>query len=188
MDQVSFCASQFSGITNPKLGMLAPGQGTSVWALGLLITIKALGSENGGSYSLSEMVVYPGQEVSRHLHTSEDEMWYMLEGELIWNLGGRESLGRKGSFIHLPRFIPHSFMNKSDKPARMMLMYTPGGFEQWYLDVGKKVHDISDLPPEVTADELSQALQRGQEYGIMFVDHDLEELSHGKLSKGAHYR
>lgn len=97
-------------------------------------------------------------------------MWYMLEGELIWNLGGRESLGRKGSFIHLPRFIPHSLMNKSDKPARMVLMFAPGGCEQWFLDVGRAARDPSQLPPDVTDEELTEALQRGQEYGIMFVD------------------
>jgi len=138
-----------------------------------LVTIKALGNDTGASYSIVEKVVYPGQEVSRHVHTSEDEMWYMLEGELIWNLGGRESLGRKGSFIHLPRFVAHSFMNKSDKPARMLLMFAPGGFEQWFLDVGRAVHDPSQLPPDVTDEELTQALLRSQEYGIMFVD--LEE-------------
>lgn len=164
--------------------MLAPGDGTSVWALGLLITIKALGSETGGSYSLSEKVVFPGQEESRHIHTLEDEMWYVLEGELIWNVGGRESLARKGSFIHLPRFVPHSFMNKSEKPARMMLMYAPGGFEQWYLDVGRPVQDPSHLPPEVSTDERTQALERGQEYGIMFVD--LEET--GGFSLKPHHR
>lgn len=171
MDQISFCASQFAGITSPKLGMLAPEEGINVWALGLFITIKALGNETGGSYSLAEKVVFPGQEVTRHVHTLEDEMWYMLEGELIWNLGGRESLGRKGSFIHLPRFIPHFFMNKSDKPARMVLMFAPGGVEQWFLDVGQRTDERpSQLqqPPDVGEEELTQALLRGQEYGIMF--------------------
>lgn len=149
-----------------------------MWVLGLLITIKALGNETGGSYSLCEKVVYPGREVPRHLHTMEDEMWLMLEGELIWNVGGRESLGRAGSFVHLPRFIPHSFMNKGEKPARMVQMFAPGGFEQWYLSVGQAVQDPLQLPPQVTSDELTKALRQGKEYGILFIDlEDNWELS-----------
>lgn len=145
------------------------GEGVRVWALGLLATLKVLGNDAGGFYSFSEVVVYPGQEALSHVHALKDEMWYMLEGELIWNLGGRESLGRQGSFIHLPRFVPHSFMNRGLAPARMVLVHVPGGFEQWYLEVGITVHDSSQLPPNVTSDELMETLQRCKGYGVKYL-------------------
>lgn len=164
---------------------LLAGDGISVWVLGVLVTIKALGNETGGSYSLFEEVIYPGQGLPRHVHTMEDETWYMLEGELMWDLGGREFHGKKGSFIHLPRFIPHSFKNKSKKPARMVLMFAPGGVEQWYLDVGEKASDLKAMPPRVTHEVFSQALCRGKEYGIMFIDHrEDEEFSNGSKQAG----
>jgi quercetin dioxygenase-like cupin family protein len=66
------------------------GEGISLWVLGVLVTIKALGNETGGSYSLFEDVVPPGVGPPSHVHTREDETWYMLEGELEWKVGGCE--------------------------------------------------------------------------------------------------
>jgi uncharacterized cupin superfamily protein len=56
-------------------------EGITLWALGVLVTLKALGNETGRSYALFEEVVFPGQEeLPGHVHTLEDETWYMLEG------------------------------------------------------------------------------------------------------------
>ncbi|KAH9556697.1 hypothetical protein CY35_07G043900 [Sphagnum magellanicum] len=151
------------------------GEGITLWALGLLVTLKALGNETGGSYALFEKVMFPGQGLPSHVHTLEDETWYMLEGELVWIVGGRDFLAKKGSFIHLPRFLAHSCANKSNKPARMVLTYAPAGFEQWYLEVGKPAAtDQRDSPPDVTSEELLAALRRSKEYGIIFIGYEEE--------------
>jgi quercetin dioxygenase-like cupin family protein len=157
--------------------LIDAGEGITLWALGVLVTLKALGNETGGSYALFEEVVFPGQEgLPGHVHTLEDETWYMLEGELVWTLGGQDFLGKKGSFIHLPRFVPHSCANKSNKPARMVITYAPAGFEQWYLDVGRPaVADHRNSPPDVSSEELSGAVRRGKEYGIIFIGHEDED-------------
>jgi len=157
--------------------LIDAGEGITLWALGVLVTLKALGNETGGSYALFEEVVFPGQEgLPGHVHTLEDETWYLLEGELVWTLGGQDFLGKKGSFIHLPRFVPHSCANKSNKPARMVITYAPAGFEQWYLDVGKPaVEDHRNSPPDVSSEELSGAVRRGKEYGIIFIGHEDED-------------
>jgi len=106
-------------------------EGITLWALGVLVTLKALGNETGGSYALFEEVPFPGQEgLPGHVHSLKDETWYMLEGEFVWTLGGQDFLGKKGSFIHLPRFVLHSCANKSNKPACMVITYASAGFEQ----------------------------------------------------------
>ncbi|KAI5055865.1 hypothetical protein GOP47_0029386 [Adiantum capillus-veneris] len=169
MDQVSIDASQFHAVSTSSVNMLKAGEGINVWVLGVLVTLKALGNETGGSYSLFEDIVPPGIGPPLHIHTQEEETWYMLEGELVWKVGNQEFTATKGSFIHLPRFVPHAFENKSNKPAHMVLTYAPAGFEKWFLDVGKPVINQSEPPPESTKEDLARALQLSKEYGLIFV-------------------
>ena len=139
----------------------------------MLVTLKALSNETGGSYSLFEDIVPPGIGPPPHIHTKEDETWYMLDGELVWKVGDEEFNATKGSFIHLPRHVPHTFANRSNKNAHMVLTYAPGGFEKWFLDIGKQVTDPSEPSPQVTKEDLTLALKLGNEYGLIFLgDHD----------------
>lgn len=169
MDQISICSSQFQAVTASPIHMLADGEGISLWVLGVLVTLKVLANETGGTYALWEDLVYPGDGPPPHIHTQEDETWYMLEGELMWIVAGKEYHAKRGSFIHLPRFVQHGFVNRFDKPARMVLTYTPGGFEKWFIENGKPVTDLKGSPPEPTEEETEKALRLGREYGVIFA-------------------
>jgi quercetin dioxygenase-like cupin family protein len=155
----------------------------------VLVTLKVLANETGGTYSLFEDIVPPGIGPPMHIHTREEETWYILDGELTWNVGGQSFHATKGSFTNLPRGIPHNFINESDKPAHMVLTYAPGGFDQWFLDIGTPVSDRynpGEAPAE-TAELLNKAIKLGEAYGIIFVDHHAEKDSvddaelHGSL-------
>lgn len=172
MDQVSISASQFHAVTTSAVTMLKAGEGINLWVLGILVTLKALGNETGGSYSLFEDVVPPGIGPPLHIHTQEEETWYMIEGEMVWKVGDQEFTATKGSFVHLPRFVPHAFENKSDKPAHMVLTYAPAGFERYFLDIGTPVVDLSESAPTLTKEELANALTLSKQYGLIFVGMD----------------
>ncbi|KAJ7524897.1 hypothetical protein O6H91_17G026700 [Diphasiastrum complanatum] len=159
MDQLSFSADQFHAIAAPNVYMIEAGAGLSVWVLGVLVTLKVLGNETGGSYSLFEVLVPPGSGPPPHIHTLEDESWYMLEGELIWLVGGKKFHAKPGSFIHLPRFVPHTFTNRFDKTSVMVVTSAPGGFEKWFLQVGTEVQDPTEDPPQVSMTEMRKAME-----------------------------
>ena len=82
-------------------------------------------------------MIPPGAGSVPHTHTKEDETIFVLEGELRAWLGGKQYDMKAGDFVHMPRGVQHYFKNVSDEPTRLLLSYTPGGFEQWFLDVGK---------------------------------------------------
>lgn len=173
MDQVSMSASQFHAVSAPTVNLVKAGEGLNVWVLGMLVTLKALGNETGGSYSLFEDIVPPGSGPPAHFHTKEDETWYMLEGDLVWKVGDQEFNATKGSFVHLPRLVPHTFANKSDKPAHMVLTYAPAGFEMWFLQVGKEVKNLAESPPKPTKEDIELALRLSKQYGVVFLgQHD----------------
>ncbi len=106
---------------------LAPGEGQSMGWFGATITLKASCAEMG----VTELVMRPGEEPPLHVHKNEDEWFYVLDGELTVHVGGENYGGPAGSFVCLPRGIPHTFSVESPT-ARFLVLNTPGGFEHMF--------------------------------------------------------
>lgn len=149
--------------------VVGDGQGTQVWAMGILVTVKVKAADTGGAYSVFEDLIPPGAGPVPHTHTKEDETIFVLEGKLRAWLGGKQYDLKAGDFVHMPRGVQHSFKNVSDEPTRMLLTYTPGGFEQWFLDVGKTATPGTKSSPEVTADDIKKAVAQAQKFGVTFT-------------------
>ncbi len=67
----------------------------------------------------------PGTFVPPHIHTTQDEFIYMLEGRLDLVLDGTESHASPGDLIRLPRNVPHGLFNKSDAPVKCLFWVSP---------------------------------------------------------------
>ena len=149
---------------------MVPGNaGKRVWMTGIMVTIKADSRMTGGAYAVFEDLVLPGQGMRLHVHTREDETLYVVEGELQVVLGDQTYMAQVGDFAHMARGTPHRFQNVSDKPARMFMSYSPGGFEQFFLDVGRPVVDPDAPPPETTPEDSRKAREVAQMYGVSAV-------------------
>jgi mannose-6-phosphate isomerase-like protein (cupin superfamily) len=64
----------------------------------------------------------------RHLHRSDDEAWYVLEGTLCVQVGDKDVEARAGSAVLVPRGTPHTYWNPGPDPARYLLVMTPNIF------------------------------------------------------------
>ena len=73
-----------------------------------------------------------------------------------------------GDFVHMPRGVQHYFKNISDKPTKMLLTYTPGGFEEWFKIVGKPVEGESLVPPKLEQEDLQRAVAAATQFGVKF--------------------
>lgn len=171
MDQVSISASQFHALTMQNVKMVQPGEGINLWFFGILVTLKALGNETGDSYSLYEVMVPPGRGFPKHIRTQEDETYYMLDGELMWIIGEQELRATKGSFLHIPRFVQHTFENNTNRTAYMLCSCAPGGFEKYFLEFAKMVTTSDSALHEYSNDEINLAFKMAEEYGLVFVGH-----------------
>ncbi len=107
----------------PKI--VSDGQGTQVWAMGVLVTVKVTAADTGGAYSVFEDLIPPGAGPVPHTHTKEDETIFVLEGKLRAWLGGKQYDVQTGDFVHMPRGVQHYFRNVSEAPTRLLLTYTP---------------------------------------------------------------
>lgn len=167
------------GTTQPTSPKVVRGtEGSLVWAMGILVTIKVTSKDTDGMYSVFEDIVPPGAGPVPHTHTREDETLYVLEGSLTAWLGGRRYELSTGDFVHMPRGVEHYFKNLTDTNTRMLLTYTPGGFEQWFLDVGVPViaddaHGHRDAvlmrPPDIGPGDIERAVNAARRYGVEFV-------------------
>jgi quercetin dioxygenase-like cupin family protein len=65
-------------------------------------------------------------------HHDFDEGFYVLEGELTFQVGDVVVVRRAGEFAFAPRNVVHTLANHSDQPARYVLVITPAGFERYF--------------------------------------------------------
>jgi quercetin dioxygenase-like cupin family protein len=97
------------------------------WGEGLAV-IKATGADTGGQLAILEITEPPGAEAPRHVHHKEDEGFWVLEGEVTFDVGGTTIAATAGDYALGPRDVPHSYRVGPDG-CRMLFIVTPAGFE-----------------------------------------------------------
>ena len=105
---------------------VAPGEGEMRWVVGDLVTFKMVGEDAKGAFALAEEVTPQGGPPP-HMHTREDETFYVVEGKLEFVVGERTFSASAGSVVHGPRGLMHSFRNVGTTPSRMAVIITPAG-------------------------------------------------------------
>ena len=124
-------------------------------------TILVTGAETSGRYCLIDMLVPPGGGPPPHRHDFE-EMFTILEGEIELNFRGEVLQAGTGWTVNIPANAPHSFKNKSDKPARLLCMCTPSGQEEFFLAIGDPVDSRTAPPPKLSQAEQAERIQRAK--------------------------
>ena len=124
---------------------LPPGGGDPRWYLGALFEWKARASQTGGAFSLVEVTVQPGTEPPLHVHAHEDEAYIVLNGRITFQVGDERVDAEPGSFVFLPRGVPHGFAVRSEV-ARAVLLLTPGGLESFFDGWSEPARERT-LPP-----------------------------------------
>jgi quercetin dioxygenase-like cupin family protein len=113
--------------------IIGPGEGTTIEGpVGGPLTFKVRGEQTGGRLTALENVIPPGQGPPLHVHSREEEMFYVLDGELRFRIGETESAAPTGSFVFIPRGTPHCFTNPAETLARILVMFTPSGMEEFF--------------------------------------------------------
>jgi mannose-6-phosphate isomerase-like protein (cupin superfamily) len=108
--------------------------------------------ETNGVVSLMDNTVpanWPGPFLHRH---DFDEAFYVLEGELVFQVEDELITKRAGEMAFAPRGVAHTFANHSDAPARYILVCTPAGFERYFARMAAE--RAGEQPPEWARQEI----------------------------------
>lgn len=138
----------------------ADGEGEHLrfWGGGIL-TMKATAAETDGAFMLLEDYMPRGKSTPLHLHKDEDETLYVLEGELLVQIDGKDhSVGPRGIAV-APRGVPHAFLVTSET-ARVLCLQTPGSAEQFYRGASEPAATDAGPAGPVDFDRVRESAQR----------------------------
>ena len=143
-----------------------PSEGRTVAVVGDVYRFLATGDDTNGKYAIWEAIVPPGGGPPPHVHSREEEGFYILEGEITFQIGDERVVAKAGMFANMPVGTPHSFKNESDRSAKMLISVAPAGLEKMFFEVGVPVARgaTTALPP--TKEEIEKLLAVAPRYGI----------------------
>lgn len=141
----------------------------SVWYNGSLMTFLATAEDTEGKFALIEAVARKGNTPPPHIHHREDEIFYVVEGEITASVGNKTIKATPGTLVFMPRDMVHSFTIESEQ-VRMLVLLTPAGMEGWFKELGVPASAMT-LPPEADLpfSEIQRMLAAAPKYGIEFV-------------------
>jgi quercetin dioxygenase-like cupin family protein len=126
---------------------------------GGIYRIVTTAEESVGRIFAFEAYEPPGGGPPLHTHANEDEYFFVLEGEISFYIDGQVTLGKAGDSAFVPRGAAHCFKNRSNRDARVLVLFTPGLIEGFF-DFGLAVDGAAP------SEELM--LQRLAEYGSRY--------------------
>jgi quercetin dioxygenase-like cupin family protein len=158
---------------SPDASPLAPiaftaEEGEALWFLGFLVFVKASSDTTDGRVAVMDHLGPRGAGSPLHVHTREDEWFYVTEGELTFWVGGEVFEAAAGSFVYGPRGIPHTF-EVASKDARFLLVAEPGGIENFMRAGAEPAKQLTIPEPPSEPPDRARMAAVAAEYGIEIV-------------------
>lgn len=133
----------------PKLGY-----GGHIW-------VHVSGDSTGGAFGMWEGLLPPGASSPIHIHHNEDECVYVMEGTLLFVCGDQQWESGPGTWVRMPRDVPHGIKAVSETPVRFLEFFLPAGLEQLFTRLPETRQE--------TMPDMSRILAVAQRYGLEFV-------------------
>jgi quercetin dioxygenase-like cupin family protein len=130
-----------------------------------LYEIKASGEETGGRLTVMEMTIPPGMGPPPHTHPGGESV-YVLEGQVRYHIGGEIHEGGPGTLFHVPPEVEENFEPTGDRPVRLLVMYTPGGIDRFFAEVGEPAQRRELPAPSQTPPDLERIARAAEKYGM----------------------
>src|SRR3954470_13683980 len=105
----------------PGFSINRPGEGRTIAVVGDVYRFLATGEDTNRMYAIWEAIVPPGGGPPPHVHSREEEGFYILDGEITFQIGNKRLVATAGMFANMPVGTPHSFKNESKCPTKMLI-------------------------------------------------------------------
>jgi quercetin dioxygenase-like cupin family protein len=144
------------------------GTAPAVWGPGDRYNLLATGEETNNAFFQFEAIVPVGGGPPPHIHSREDESFYVVSGGLEILVGASTYQAKAGDFVFVPRGTVHRFKNVGSTESVQLVTLVPAGMEGYFREVFQPVTDPKAAPPPIT-DELIQKMQEvATKYGVEF--------------------
>lgn len=109
------------------------------------LSVKVSGTDTGGAFAVFEVPTVPFAGPPLHLHHTENEWFYTLDGEHDFQVGDRTYHLAPGGNIFAPRMMPHTWQNVGNSPGRMLVFVQPAGRLEAFFALFSKLVSIGAL-------------------------------------------
>ena len=127
-----------------QLVVMKQGEGERLAVMGAEVKFLCAADRTDRAWSLME-VVLPADAGPPPHHHPWDEAYYVVEGEVLFSLDGREQLVRGGDFLYAPGGTVHGFKGASGRPARILIFDAPAHAESFFREVDREVKGPADM-------------------------------------------
>lgn len=115
------------------------------------LVFKVTGEDTGGAFDYFVVEVAPHGGPPLHVHHRQEETLHVLSGRFKVRAGDEEHILERRGFAFMPSGLPHAFLNLTDEPAEVIVVYTPGGGHSFYEELGPMTRNGAPDPAEVAA-------------------------------------
>ncbi|BDI30867.1 hypothetical protein CCAX7_29180 [Capsulimonas corticalis] len=131
--------------------------------------VKVSAQATAGAFLFCEVEVDRGGGVPPHIHSREDETFYILEGRFAFQIGNETVIANPGDTVFAPRRVAHAWYCVSEGGGRATLLITPGAnFEEF----AGALADLNIVPKKaMMGEEASQFIRLSARYGIEMLPH-----------------
>ena len=137
-------------MTPKQSKVLNPGEGLRLQSgPGRDLIFKVTGEDTGGAFDYFIVEVAPKGGPPLHVHHKQEETIHVLKGQYKIRIGDAIFYCQEGGFAYLPSNVPHAFLNLTDAPGEIIVVYTPGGGHKFYEELGPLTRSGSPDPKVV---------------------------------------
>ncbi len=140
--------------------------GETIAVVGDVYRFLATGEDTNGQYAMWEAIVPPGGGPPPHVHSREEECFFVLEGEITFQVGEDRVVATAGTFANMPVGTPHSFKNESSVTAKIIITIAPAGLEQMFFEVGVPLPQGAMIAPAPNKADIDKMLSVAEKYGV----------------------
>lgn len=144
--------------SNPKSQPASPRPGFAVAAdagrvgrplsvVGDELRIKISSRDTNGAFAVAEDITPPNGGPPLHRHYEQDEWWYVLESDFLFEVDGEQIYAGPGSTVFAPKGSCHTFQNVGKTPGRTIVTVVPGGLDLFFEEVDATVPPDAPLDP-----------------------------------------
>ena len=140
--------------------------------LGIGYSLMVSAEQTGSAYELMKFVVPAGAGPPPHVHSKEDEAFCLIEGEIELSIGEQTIHAKRGTFVHLPRHVPHGFRNLTDHPASFLCLVMPGNLAGFFDAFKRPWPEDAEQPTPANEEDIGKMMLAADQYGIQILGGD----------------